>query len=782
MTTRQLRSHLAYSALLLLFAVSVFWKLIFTHEYTILSYPDCAFQTYPWSQYIAGVLHQGSFPFWDEYSDAGRSFIAEAQTGAFYPVNLLMGSLPLNSRGLVPVLVIEGFIILHCFLASLLMYGLASHLGLPRFSACVAGIVFAYGGSIGQRASAQINLLYSSVWVPAIFLFYSKSLQAKQRSRQILFANLAGLCLALTLLAGHHQPFIYSALALLCVTLVLWLSRRRLRGDRDSPPWPARHLLVTVLSVLGFAVAYSSLQSLPSLEYSRLAYRWVDNVNPTPASDRAPYGVVGSANSLPPHAVFLMIFPYMSGVENSPYIGILPLVFVALAIGLGKKHQIIWLAFFLALLFFSLSLGRYSPLHGLFYALIPGFDKGREAARLLLLAHFALSVLAGFGCQAFLSPITKNERKWKLRLVWTLCGLSLLISLLVFAGYFYRTLVLYQPTDYGVPVFACLLLITSSVIALIRVYSWTRMAPLRVAILVLLLFDFHFFLSPHIRLKKEFDRKGNNEPRQYYFHDELINFLKSQTGTFRVDFREGFQPGNQGEVYKLETINGYGATSLKQFRDLRVHHSPPGNVIGDLMNVRFVVNRNELQLPKVFSNKNGIVHENPGWLPRAWLVDEAIQKQSFDEILPLLRHPSFDPRAVAYFEGPGKFFNESSHPDRTSQQSLLDNGSLSTDEVIFSRRSPNRFAVAVRTARPCFLVVSHNWYPGWKAQVNGKSRTLYRVNGALMGMFVDPGSSQIEFRYLPTHFYLGMSLTLLSLLSLAPAYWFSSRKNHAEVR
>src|SRR5262245_49157924 len=243
MTTKQPRSHLAYSALLLFFAVSVFWKLILTDEYSILTYPDCAFQTYPWSQYIAGVLHQGSFPFWDEYSDAGKSFIGEAQTGVFYPVNLLMGLLPLNSKGLVPVLVIEGFIILHCFLASLLMYGLATHLGLPRFSACVAGIVFAYGGFLRPRASAQLYLRFSSVSVPAIFFFYSKSLQAKQRSRQIFFANLAGLCLALTLLAGHHQPFIYSTLALLCVTLVLWLSRRKLKGNRDSPLGSARHLL-----------------------------------------------------------------------------------------------------------------------------------------------------------------------------------------------------------------------------------------------------------------------------------------------------------------------------------------------------------------------------------------------------------------------------------------------------------------------------------------------------------------------------------------------------------
>jgi hypothetical protein len=775
--TQSLRRHLAYSALLLLFAVAVFWKLIFNDEYSILTYPDCAFQTYPWAQYIASALHQGSFPFWDHYSDAGRSFIGEAQTGAFYPVNILMGFLPLNARGLTPALVIEGFIILHCFLASLLMYCLATHLGLSRFSACIAGIVFAYGGSIGMRASAQINLLYSSVWLPAIFLFYSKSLQAKQRSRQILFANLAGLCLALSLLAGHHQPFIYSALALLCATLVLWLSRRKPSGDRESPQWSARHLWMTVLSLLGFAAAYSSLQFLPSLEYSNLAYRWVNSASPTLISERIPYSVVGTDNSFPPHALFLMIFPYISGVENSPYIGILPLVFVALAAGLVKKYQVVWLAFLLALLFFTLSLGHYSPLHGLSYSLIPGFDKGREAARLLLVTHFALSILAGFGCQSFLGPITRNERKWKTRLVWSGCGISVLICLLVFAGYFYRTQVLYQETDYGVPVFACLLLLASSAIALIRVYSWARVAPLRVAILVLLLFDFHLFMAPHIKLKKNFDRKGNNEPKQYYFHDELIDFLKSQTGTFRVDFREGFQPGNHGQVYKLETINGYGATSLKQFYEFQVHHYPPGNIIGDLMNVRFVVNQKELALPKVFSNKNGIVHENPGWLPRAWLVDEAIPKANFGEILPLLQDPSFNPRAVAYIEGSHKFPNGLSIPDQTSSQLPLHDGSTSSDDITFSRQSPNWFVVEAKTMRPRFLVVSENWYPGWKVQTNGKPRTLHRVNGALMGVFVEPGSSKIEFRYRPTRFYLALSLTFVALVSLGVAYWFSRSKS-----
>ena len=51
-----------YPALLFLFTITVFWKLIFSSEYSLLVYTDSSFQTYPWSQYLSEVLHQGSFP------------------------------------------------------------------------------------------------------------------------------------------------------------------------------------------------------------------------------------------------------------------------------------------------------------------------------------------------------------------------------------------------------------------------------------------------------------------------------------------------------------------------------------------------------------------------------------------------------------------------------------------------------------------------------------------------------------------------------------------------
>jgi len=752
-----------YPALLFLFTLTVFWKLIFSGEYSLLIYTDSSFQTYPWSQYLSEVLHQRSFPFWDMYADGGRSFIGETQTGAFYPLNLLMGMFRRNARGLLPASLIEGFVILHVFLASLFMYGLATHFGLNRFSAFVAGTTFAFSGSVGLRAFAQVNLFYASVWVPAVFWCYAKSLEADQPFRQLLFANLAGLALALCLLAGHHQPFIHVSLAIAGIAGALWLRSRRLANETlCRPPVIFRQTLLLFV----FAIAYASLQLLPSLEYSKQAYRWVDSVNPTLVSQRVPYSIVGTDNVLPPHGLVLTLFPYLGAVENSPYLGILPLLLVLLSLPLLRKSVVVRLAVGLALASALLSLGRFSPLHGLAYALLPGFDKGREASRILLLAHLGLSLLAGFGCQALLSHCPKQRRKTQAGIVVAFAALSAVVCLVVFATYFYQSLALSQDPDYSTPAFACLLLVATSVVGLTRAFGLTRARTLRVAIGLILLFDFHFFLSPHLRLKRDFDRKGNFEPKQYYSQDDVIQFLQSHTGLFRVDFRDDYYPKNSGEVFKLETINGYGATSLKQFYHFQAEAYPVGNVITDMLNVRYVVSQKGLDLPVAFEGQHAKVYENPGFLPRVWLADRVEVKKDFNEMVPTLRDRSFNPHQVAYVEQPlGDLRGLMPHDGVANESASTNPDDRGT--AVFTRESPNRFRVETDCLMPKLLVVSQNWYPGWKARINGQLRPVERVNGTLIGVPVEAGASQVEFSFRPTGFLWALGMTVAALGMLA---------------
>ena len=765
---RNTKTKLGYPALLFFFTLVVFWKLIFTAEYSALTYPDSSFQTYPWFQYIAGVLHRGSFPFWDPYDGGGRPFIGETQTAAFYPLNLLMGYSPLNAQGLLPVSLIEGFIILHVFLAALFMYLLARHLGLSPFSAFVSGITFAYSGSVASRAFAQVNLFYASIWIPTVFLFYSKSLRSHSWNRRLLYSNLAGLSLALSLLAGHHQPFFNCIIALACVAIALSLPGSRRMLDPNVPPishWFPSGLMFLVLV---FAVGYCALQLLPSLEYSHLAYRWTGTPRPALVTSRVPYSIAGSQYVMPPEGLLLVIFPYITAVENRPYFGILPLFFCLVSLAQSKKSGLVQLAWLIAVLFILLAMGQYFPLHGLLYALLPGFDKGREASRSLLFAHGAISLLVGFGCQAYLRPIPKRERRIALKFLQIFVGLSSFLILVVFLGYFYRTQVLYQATNYGPLFMSCLFLFMTSAIAICRYYSLSSSRALKVAVALLLLFDCHYAINNYLQLKQRFDGKTNYEPKQYYSNDDLVRFLKAKQEDFRVQFRDSY-PWNIGEVYKLETINEHGATRLKRFHDFTSAEATAGGRISDLLNVKYVVSNQNLNLPKVFATDRAKVYENVDCLPRAWLVSHLTPKPDVDSIRARLLEPDFDPREEALTEGRVDLSKESGNASQLIGHvpSNSSRDGLATSPPRYQAVSPNRFRVQVTTQEACYLVISQTWYPGWRAAVNGQPQQVVALNGILMGVGIGSGTSNVEFVYRPTHFGWALGLTTFSLLVLA---------------
>lgn len=753
-------TRLKYPVLLLLFTITVFWKIILTREYSLLTYPDSANQSYPWYQFIVRSLRAHTFPFWDPFVEAGRSFIGEAQTGAFYPGNWLMALFPLNSKQLVSVNVIETFAILHCFLACLFAYFLARHFRLSRFSSFVAGLVFGFSGSIALRSVGQINAFVGSVWVPLVFLFFFKACASERRNDQLLFAGLGGLSLALSLLAGHHQPFLYGGIALALTSLFLLRSSRS--AEAFGIPTRVRVIWVTAL-LFGFALAFSCLQLFPSLEYSHYSYRSISEPNPIAGDAPVPYSVAGTKFSLTPAGVLNLVFPYFTHVENSPYFGIFPLLLVLLAVSVYVKSAPVQLWLLLAIFFLVLALGAFAPLHGIFYALVPGYNKAREAARNLLITHLAVAMLAGFGCAIFFAPLKDKFRPLSRTLIQVLAAIALLIFFGICAAYFYKLKVLGQPTNFDVEFVASILLLLALGIALSRYHVWVGRKTLKLAVVLVCLLDFHSLLSPQIRPKDRFDRKTNLEPAQYYQSDAILDFLRSQSGVFRTDFRNNLYPQNIGEVYALDTVNGHGATVPREFAAL--YAGGDDLQVTGLLNVKYVVSNAALPLPRRFEDHGTVVYENPHFLPRAWFAKRIILKPQWSEALSAVRAQSAEVGQTAFVEqsGPAGFAANINSCAAQAQN----------DSIQYTRLGADRFSVAAHTSCPTLLVVSENWFPGWRASLNAKPTPVRRVDGSIMGVYVEAGDSKIEFQYRPSHFkwLLGVTLAACAALIVSGLVW-----------
>src|SRR5262249_54451451 len=61
----------------------------------------------------------------------------------------------------------------------------------------------------------------------------------------------------------------------------------------------------------------------------------------------------------------------------------------------------------------------------------------------------------------------------------------------------------------------------------------------------------------------------------------------------------------------------------------------------------------------------------------------------------------------------------------------------------FGRDEAGVVEIRAHTPTTRLLVLRDNWYPGWRATVDGKPTPIYRVNGSFRGVVVPPGEHAI---------------------------------------
>ena len=168
----------------------------------------------------------------------------------------------------------------------------------------------------------------------------------------------------------------------------------------------------------------------------------------------------------------------------------------------------------------------------------------------------------------------------------------------------------------------------------------------------------------------------------------------------------------------------------------------------------------------VYQDKNWKVYENPSGYPRAWTVHETMVEPSAALEAEPLGTPGFDARRTAVIDAP------------VTLEPLAD-GAQETAQV--SSFAPNRMELEVDAQSRGLLVLSENYYPGWRATVDGQAAPIYRVDSALRGVIVPRGRSHVVFRYAPASVYWGGLLTMMAFLGTLVAVWLQRRGLSATV-
>jgi hypothetical protein len=151
------------------------------------------------------------------------------------------------------------------------------------------------------------------------------------------------------------------------------------------------------------------------------------------------------------------------------------------------------------------------------------------------------------------------------------------------------------------------------------------------------------------------------------------------------------------------------------------------------------------------------IFENARVLPRVWLVtDERVA--SGEQQLKIIRSGKID---------------DTTRWDPI-EQVLLERRSgvqFPGDKTLrgradIERREPNRVEVKTESVAPSLLVLADNYYPGWRAKVDGRSARILRVNYNQRGVALPAGRHVVTFVYQPDSVQIGLLISLATLLSL----------------
>jgi len=481
-------------------------------------------------------------------------------------------------------------------------------------------------------------------------------------------------------------------------------------------------------------------------------------------------------------------FPQYFGnqpMTNGPvYVGAFVLLLAILALFVVDTPMK-WALFASSVLAILLSWGHnFAPLTNFFIDYIPGYNKFRAVASILVIVEFCVPLLAAMCIRKMLDTPDFFYRYKKA--IFGVMGTGLLLC---FIGWLYPSMFgstfaqqeidqltasgIFNNTQYGSLWNAlhhtrlslvsddCLRSLMFIILGSGIMILWYKRVfvskPLFVFCLTAVALIDLYPLGKRYVNTESFTAATENEVA--FNMTDADRAILEDTTNYRVMDMEGFNSARSSYFHK--TIGGYHAAKLTRYNDLITHQISKGNYnVLNMLNTKYILNGEEFQI-------------NPYALGNAWFVDSIAYVAGANEEMAALDSIR-----------PGKY----AVADKSFEPVLMKaNRKLPGDTIFETSYAPNRLTYKSNSAKGNLAVFSEIYFPwGWIATIDGKPAPIGRVNYVLRAMQVPAGQHDIVFTFDPqsirtTNTIATVSVAAIYILCLiAIALWtvnlLSSRK------
>ncbi len=473
---------------------------------------------------------------------------------------------------------------------------------------------------------------------------------------------------------------------------------------------------------------------------------------------------------------------------NSEYMGAVAVFLAILGAVFSRKTGLKWFFLIIILLCLTVAWGGHTPIYKLYYNLVPGFKKFRAPSLILFLIAFSSVVLSSLGLQAIIDKIKSKEQLVGVgRFIMIFMASALVLAFLISIGgsgvkEMMSGLISGQSSKLatlntnfpkfmaGMWKFAVLITIIGGIL-LGLLKGKLKLAVAGILLSLLTVLDLWIVGSKFVQTVP---------PPQFTFRpDVVVTKLKEDPQLFRV-FPLQYRNDNYMMLFNLQNVGGEHGNQLQRYNEflgagktsmVDYHNMSSLNFLS-LANAKYIVTT-QPSLHAAFTevlSQDAFVYRYDKAAPRAFAVGSYEVIYQKEQILGRMKQADFDPvKTVILEKQPG----QPGAPD-----SLIAN-------IAIVEYQPMTVRIQAEMSRPGFLVLLDNYYPDWKAFVDGKETEIYRADYTFRAIQLESGKHEVEFRFVPKYYLLGKKISIFSFLAvvaiLGSGYFLQRRSSPNKI-